>query len=53
VRHLDYFEVWAAFRFGVVMVAIEEVIRQAGVDMPSAAPLGLAALETTRARCGA
>jgi aminoglycoside phosphotransferase (APT) family kinase protein len=53
VRHLDYFEVWAAFRFGVVMVAIEEVIRQTKADMPSAAPLGLAALETTRARCHA
>ena len=53
VRHLDYFEVWAAFRFGAIMVAIEEVIRQTGSDMPSAAPLGLAALETTRARCHA
>jgi aminoglycoside phosphotransferase (APT) family kinase protein len=53
VRHMNYFEVWAAFRFGVVMVAIDEVVRQAKVDMPSASALALAALETTRARCGA
>ena len=53
VRNMDYFEVWAAFRFGVVMVAIDEVVRQAKVDMPSASALALAALETTRARCGA
>src|SRR5262249_12329052 len=53
VRPRDSFEVWAAFRFGVVMVAIEEVIRQTHADMPSAAPLGLAALEATRARCHA
>ena len=53
-RHMDYFEVWAAFRFGVVMVAIDEVMRSHGVDMGEAAPSGLAlrALETTRARCG-
>src|SRR5213075_319583 len=53
LRNLDYFEVWAAFRFGVIMVAIDEVVRQAGVDMSSASALALAALETTRARCGA
>jgi len=52
VRHLDYFEVWAAFRFGVIMVSIDEVVRQAGVDMPSASVLALNALETSRARCG-
>ena len=51
-RNLDYFEMWAAFRFGVVMVAIDEVVRQNGVDMPSASMLALGALETTRARCG-
>ena len=53
VRNMDYFEVWAAFRFGVVMVAIDEVVRQAKVDMPSASPLALGAIEATRARCGA
>jgi aminoglycoside phosphotransferase (APT) family kinase protein len=53
LRHLDYFEVWAAFRFGVIMVAIDEVVRQNGVDMPSAAVLALGALGATRARCGA
>jgi aminoglycoside phosphotransferase (APT) family kinase protein len=53
VRNLDYFEVWAAFRFGVVMVAIDEVVRQAKVDMPTASPLALAAVEATRGRCGA
>jgi aminoglycoside phosphotransferase (APT) family kinase protein len=52
VRHLDYFEVWAAFRFGVVMVAIDEVVRQNGVDMPSASALAMGALDTTRRRCG-
>jgi aminoglycoside phosphotransferase (APT) family kinase protein len=52
VRHLDYFEVWAAFRFGVIMVAIDEVVRQADVDMPSASALALGALDATRQRCG-
>jgi aminoglycoside phosphotransferase (APT) family kinase protein len=53
VRNLDYFEVWAAFRFGVIMVAIDEVVRQANVDMPSASALAVAALDATRRRCGA
>jgi aminoglycoside phosphotransferase (APT) family kinase protein len=54
VRNLDYFEVWAAFRFGVIMVAIDEVMRQNGIDMGSS-PSGLAlgALDATRRRCGA
>ena len=39
--------------FGVVMVAIDEVVRQNGVDMPSASMLALSALERTRERCGA
>ena len=54
VRNLDYFEMWAAFRFAVVMVAIDEVMRVNGIAM-EASPSGLAlgALETTRARCGA
>jgi aminoglycoside phosphotransferase (APT) family kinase protein len=52
VRNLDYFEVWAAFRFGVIMVAIDEVMRQNGIDMgTSPSGLAMAALETTRARC--
>jgi aminoglycoside phosphotransferase (APT) family kinase protein len=55
VRHLDYFEVWAAFRFGVIMVAIDEVMRSRGVDMGPAAPSGLAlaALDAARRRVGA
>ncbi|MGH7896133.1 MAG: phosphotransferase family protein [Candidatus Binatia bacterium] len=55
VRHLDYFEVWAGFRFGVVMVAIDAMMRVHGVAMGDASPSGLAlgALEATRARCGA
>jgi aminoglycoside phosphotransferase (APT) family kinase protein len=53
LRNLDYFEVWAAFRFGVVMVSIDEVVRQNGVDMPSASMLALSALERTRERCHA
>ncbi len=53
VRHLDYFEVWAAFRFGVIMVAIDEVMRRAGIDMPPTSGLALAALDATRRRCGA
>jgi aminoglycoside phosphotransferase (APT) family kinase protein len=54
VRNLDYFEVWAAFRFGVIMVAIDEVMRQNGIDMPaSPSGLALAAIEATRVRCGA
>jgi hypothetical protein len=48
LRNLDYFEVWAAFRFGVVMVSIDEVVRQNVVDMPSASMLALSALERTR-----
>jgi aminoglycoside phosphotransferase (APT) family kinase protein len=52
VRHMDYFEVWAAFRFGVIMVAIDEVMRQNGIDMgTSPSGLAMAALETSRTRC--
>ena len=54
VRNLDYFVVWAAFRFGVIMVAIDEVMRQNGIDMGSSpSSLALAAVETTRKRCRA
>ncbi len=55
VRNLDYFEMWAAFRFGVVMVAIDEMMRVHGVDLGAASPSGLAlgALEQTRARLNA
>jgi aminoglycoside phosphotransferase (APT) family kinase protein len=54
MRNLDYFEVWAAFRFGVIMVAIDEVMRQNGIDMGSSpSGLALAALDTTRKRCRA
>ena len=53
LHDLDYFEVWAAFRFGVIMVAIDEVVRRNGVDMPSASALAMGALDTTRKRCGA
>jgi len=46
--------VWAAFRFGVIMVAIDEVMRQNGIDMgTSPSGLALGALETARKRCRA
>jgi aminoglycoside phosphotransferase (APT) family kinase protein len=52
--NLDYFGVWAAFRFAVIMVAIDEVMRQNDIDM-GASPSGLAlgALDATRRRCRA
>jgi aminoglycoside phosphotransferase (APT) family kinase protein len=54
LRDLDYFEVWAAFRFGVIMVAIDEVMRQNHIDMGSSpSSLALGALETARKRCRA
>lgn len=54
LRHLDYYEVWAGFRFGAIMVAIDEVMRQNGIDMGSSpSSLALNALETTRKRCRA
>ena len=41
-------------RFGVIMVAIDEVMRQNGIDLGSSpSGLALAALETTRKRCRA
>lgn len=50
VRDMHYYSVWAGFRFAAIIVAIETMIAEHGIDQPGASALALAALEKVRAR---
>lgn len=48
VRDLHYFSVWAAFRFAVVMAAIETLMIHNGIDSPGIGDMALTALAKVR-----
>jgi aminoglycoside phosphotransferase (APT) family kinase protein len=49
LRDLSYFSVWAAFRFAVIMAAIETLMKANGIDSPGIGGMALTALEKVRA----
>jgi aminoglycoside phosphotransferase (APT) family kinase protein len=49
VRHLHYFSVWAAFRFAVIMAAIETLMTHNGIDSPGIGGMAVTALDKVRA----
>ncbi len=48
LRDLHYFSVWAAFRFAVIMAAIETLMRLNGLDSSGVGALALGALDKVR-----
>lgn len=48
VRNLHYFSVWAAFRFAVIMAAIETLMSANGIDSPGIEGMALTALAKVR-----
>jgi aminoglycoside phosphotransferase (APT) family kinase protein len=49
IRDLRYFSVWAAFRFAVIMQAIESLMAHNGIDSPGIGGMALTALAKVRA----
>mgnify|MGYP000741515764 CR=1 FL=1 len=49
LRDLHYFSVWAAFRFAVIMAAIETLMVENGIDSPGIGGMSLTALAKVRA----
>lgn len=49
LRDLHYFSVWAAFRFAVIMAAIETLMIRNGLDSPGIGGMSLTALAKVRA----